>query len=64
MKTVLVTGSTDGIGKATTQALAKGCRVIMHGPDDAQARCAHQELISATANPNLQAVSADFSSLA
>ena len=65
MKTVLVTGSTDGIGKATAKALARlGCQVIVHGPDDARARCVQRDLISATANPDIQAVSADFSSLA
>lgn len=33
-------------------------------PDDAQARCTQRDLITTTANPSLQAVSADFASLA
>ena len=65
MKTILVTGSTDGIGKATASALAEqGCGVIVHGRNDAKARSAQQNLFDVTGNPNIQAVSADFSSLA
>ena len=65
MNTVLVTGSTDGIGKATAKVLAKrGCNVIVHGRNEARARSAQQDLINATGNPNIQTVSADFSSLA
>ncbi len=65
MKTILVTGSTDGIGKATAQALAKhGCEVIVHGRNNVRASSAQRELIDATGNPNIRAVSADFSSLA
>ena len=65
MKTILVTGSTDGIGKATATALAEhGCEVIVHGRNDARARSAQQNLIDATGNPSIRAVSADFSSLA
>ncbi len=65
MKTILVTGSTDGIGKATASVLAEqGCGVIVHGRNDAKARSAQQNLFDVTANPNIQAVSADFSSLA
>ena len=65
MKTILVTGSTDGIGKATAAALAKhGCEVIVHGPNNTRAASAQQDLIDTTGNPNIRAVSADFSSLA
>ena len=65
MKTILVTGSTDGIGKATATALAEhGCEVIVHGRNDARARSAQRNLIDATGNPSIRAVSADFSSLA
>ena len=65
MKTILVTGSTDGIGKATAKVLAEqGCEVIIHGRNDVRARSAQQDLIDATGNPNIQTVSGDFSSLA
>ncbi len=65
MKTILVTGSTDGIGKATAKALAEhGCEVIVHGRNDARARSAQRDLIDATGNPNIRVESADFSSLA
>lgn len=65
MKTILVTGSSDGIGKATAKALAEhGCEVIVHGRDDARAKSTQRDLISATGNPNIRTVSADFASLA
>ncbi len=65
MKTILVTGSTDGIGKATAKALAEhGCEVIVHGRNDARAKSAQQDLIAATDNPNIRTVAGDFSSLA
>ncbi len=52
MKTILVTGSTDGIGKATATALAEhGCEVIVHGRNDTRASSAQQDLIDATGNP-------------
>ena len=55
MKTILVTGSTDGIGKATASALAEqGCGVIVHGRNDAKARSAQQNLFDVTGNPNIQ----------
>lgn len=65
MQTILVTGSTDGIGKATAMALAqRGCEVIVHGRNDRRARSVQGELADATGNSNIRAVSADFSSLA
>lgn len=65
MKTILVTGSTDGIGKATAKNLAEhGCEVIVHGRNNARATSAQRDLIDATGNSNIRAVSADFSSLA
>lgn len=65
MKTILVTGSTDGIGKATAMALAKhGCEVIVHGRNEARAQSAQRDLVANTGNSNIRTVAADFSSLA
>jgi NAD(P)-dependent dehydrogenase (short-subunit alcohol dehydrogenase family) len=48
-KTVLVTGSSDGIGKQTALELAKmGARVIMHGRDAGRTRTAVEEVRAAT----------------
>ena len=39
VKTILVTGSTDGIGRATALALAeRDCTVIVHGRNEERAR--------------------------
>lgn len=63
-KTVLVTGSTDGIGKQTALDLAKmGAHVIVHGRNDSKATAAMQELKEISGNDNLQIVTADLSSL-
>ena len=65
MKTILVTGSTDGIGRATARALAeRGCAVIVHGRNTRRAEGAARELSAATGNPRVSAVAADFASLA
>ena len=63
MKTVLVTGSTDGIGRATAMALAaRGCAVIVHGRNDTKAGDVARDAAAATGNPNVTAVSADLES--
>ncbi len=61
-KTVLVTGSTGGIGKETARQLAQlGATVIVHGrsADRCQATC--DEIRSATGNPRVDFVVADLS---
>lgn len=62
--TYLVTGATDGIGKATALALAQtdAC-VIIHGRDPDKTAAALKEIQQATNNPNLHTVLADFASL-
>jgi NAD(P)-dependent dehydrogenase (short-subunit alcohol dehydrogenase family) len=63
-KTVLVTGSTDGIGLATAIELArKDCYVIVHGRSSEKAESARRSVIESTANKQTAGVVADFSSL-
>ena len=65
MKTILVTGSTDGIGRATARVLAeRGCAVIVHGRNQQRAGAAAREVATATGNQQVTAVAADFASLA
>ena len=62
---VLVTGSTDGIGKETALELARlGARVIVHGRNEARVLQAYEEVQSASAAPPPPPVVADFASLA
>jgi NAD(P)-dependent dehydrogenase (short-subunit alcohol dehydrogenase family) len=63
--TCLVTGATDGIGKATALALAKaGARVILHGRNPGKLAANVEEIRAATDNAVLHPVLADFASLA
>jgi NAD(P)-dependent dehydrogenase (short-subunit alcohol dehydrogenase family) len=63
-KTVLVTGSTDGIGKQTAYELARmGYRVILHGRSPERVREVAEDLASRIANASLEEISADLSSL-
>ena len=62
---VLVTGSTDGIGKETALELARlGARVIVHGRSEARVARAFEEVQSAAEGPLPPPVVADFASLA
>jgi retinol dehydrogenase 14 len=61
---VLVTGSTDGIGKETALELARlGARVIVHGRNEARVARAFEEVQNAGEGPMPPPVVADFSSL-
>lgn len=63
-KTVLVTGATDGIGKATALQLAgAGARVIVHGRSDDRLRETAAEILAAT-GLRVETLKADFSTLA
>ncbi len=64
MKTILVTGATDGIGKATALALAQqGHLVIVHGRTTTKARGAFDELYGVTGSEYLDYAVGDFSRL-
>jgi NAD(P)-dependent dehydrogenase (short-subunit alcohol dehydrogenase family) len=59
-RTVLVTGSTGGIGKEVARALALlGARVVLTGRDAARAAAAADELRRATGNDSVDALTAD-----
>ena len=61
-QTILVTGSTDGIGKATARALARqGHHVLLHGRDRGKGRTVLEELEEATGSDRLALFIADLS---
>lgn len=62
--TVLVTGATDGLGKAVATELARaGARVLVHGRDDARGEQTLAEIREETGNDRLEWFRADFASL-
>lgn len=62
-KTVLVTGGTGGIGRATAAGLAGlGARVGISGRDPARTRAAAADIAAASGNPTVDAFPADMSS--
>jgi len=63
-KTILVTGSTDGIGKATALALARlGHRVLVHGRDREKGRAVLGEIRAETGSTDHGLFIADLSTL-
>jgi len=61
-KTILVTGSTDGIGKQIALELASsGHQVIMHGKREAHGRNLAKEIIRRTGNKEVHYYNADLS---
>lgn len=63
-KTLLITGSTDGIGKQTALELAEmGARVILHGRKESKVKGVMQEIAQKTGNDKLDCFIADLSSL-
>jgi len=62
-RVVLVTGSTDGIGRATAQDLARrGASVLLHGRDRKKGERVEEEVRRLSGNRNLDLFIADFSS--
>ena len=63
-KTILITGSTDGIGKQAALELSQlGARVILHGRNKSKVKQVLQEIEQKTANNQLDFFIADLSSL-
>ncbi len=61
-KLILITGSTDGIGKQTAFELAEqGHSIIIHGRSEERCLSALEEIKNRTKNSNLDFVVADFS---
>ncbi|MGT2799188.1 SDR family NAD(P)-dependent oxidoreductase [Streptococcus marmotae] len=64
-KTILITGSTDGIGKHLALKLAsEGHEVILHGRNSEKLRVALSDIQLKTGNKNIHGYLADFSKLA
>lgn len=63
--TVLVTGATDGLGRALAEDLAgRGLTVLLHGRDDERGKAAVEEIRQATGNEALSWYRADLADLA
>lgn len=63
-KTIIITGSTDGIGKLTALKLAKvGHTIYVHGRSEAKVNTVVSEIKEASGNQNIKGLVADFSDL-
>ena len=63
-KTVLITGATDGLGKAVAHLAARdGAKVVLHGRDRGKGEAAMKEIHAATGNGKLELFLADFADL-
>lgn len=63
-KTILITGATDGIGKAEAVELAEtGARILVHGRNAQRAQFAVDSIRKASGSPAVEPVVADFASV-
>jgi retinol dehydrogenase-14 len=61
---VLITGSTDGIGRqAALELAAMGATVLVHGRDESRGKNVVEEIRKATGNQKVELLIADFSSM-
>lgn len=64
MKTILITGSTDGIGKLTAVRLANdGHQLILHGRNKEKLESTIEEVKAISNNENISGIIADFSEI-
>jgi len=64
-QTILITGATDGLGKATAREVARrGATVLLHGRDQARGEAALRGIRQAAESDRLRFYLADFSALA
>ncbi|MEM8530774.1 MAG: SDR family NAD(P)-dependent oxidoreductase [Chloroflexota bacterium] len=65
MKTILITGATDGLGKALALDFAdKGHTLLLHGRNPQRGENLIKEVRETTGNPNLTYYNADFADMA
>jgi len=63
-QTILVTGATDGLGRALARELAaRGATVLLHGRTKARLEDTRREIVEATGSDRLQTYLADLASL-